>query len=122
MKNVIEMVVMQRQIVKHVISKFVTCKRFKAKTLVVPFAPLPKNRVYKVDPFQLTGINLSGPLFLKDGKKTWVVIFICAVYKACHFELVQSLSTEGFINALRRFIARRGRISVIYLLKLYRYK
>ncbi|GFS89836.1 DUF5641 domain-containing protein [Trichonephila clavipes] len=31
-----------------------------------------------------------------------------------HFELVQSLTTDTFIQALRRFIVRRGRISVLY--------
>lgn len=40
-----------------------------------------------------------------------VVIFTCATYRAVHFELVTSLSLEVFVKALRRFIARRGRIN-----------
>ncbi|UYV70147.1 hypothetical protein LAZ67_7001968, partial [Cordylochernes scorpioides] len=36
------------------------------------------------------------------------------IRRAIHLELVTSLSTEAFIQALRRFIARRGRPTVIY--------
>ncbi|XP_035204968.1 uncharacterized protein LOC118179916 [Stegodyphus dumicola] len=60
------------------------------------------------------GIDLCRPPFLKDKTKVWIVIFTCAVYRAVHLELVNNLSTEGFIYALRRFIARRERISTIY--------
>ncbi|GFU47204.1 integrase catalytic domain-containing protein [Trichonephila clavipes] len=34
--------------------------------------------------------------------------------KAVHLELITSLSTTDFIQAMRRFCARRGRISVMY--------
>ncbi|GBM67650.1 hypothetical protein AVEN_226020-1 [Araneus ventricosus] len=40
--------------------------------------------------------------------------FTCAVYRAVHLELVSSLSTESFMQALRRFWARRGRGSTLY--------
>ena len=42
------------------------------------------------------------------------MIFTCSVYRAVHFELVEAMSTEAFILALRRFFARRRRSSVIY--------
>lgn len=57
---------------------------------------------------------MAGSLFLKNGQKTWICLFTCAVYRAIHLELVKSLSTEGFLEALRRFIARRGRPSIIF--------
>ncbi|GFX68150.1 integrase catalytic domain-containing protein [Trichonephila clavipes] len=44
----------------------------------------------------------------------WIVLFTCAVFRAVHLELITSLSTTDFIQAMRRFIARRGRISVMY--------
>ncbi|XP_072761501.1 uncharacterized protein [Anoplolepis gracilipes] len=38
-----------------------------------------------------------------------------AVTRAVHFELVPDLNTTSFLNALKRFIARRGRCKVLYL-------
>jgi len=53
-------------------------------------------------------------MFLKDKQKAWFVVFTCSVYRAVHLELITSLSTEAFLQGLRRFIPRRGRPSVIY--------
>ncbi|GFS61776.1 integrase catalytic domain-containing protein [Trichonephila clavipes] len=64
--------------------------------------------------FQITGADLVGPLSLCGGSKAWIVIFTCAVYRAVHLELVSSLSTESFMQALRRFWARRERGSTLY--------
>lgn len=35
-------------------------------------------------------------------------MFVCMAIKAIHLEIVSDLSADGFIAALRRFIARRG--------------
>ncbi|XP_071648478.1 uncharacterized protein [Temnothorax longispinosus] len=59
-------------------------------------------------------MDYASPLFLKDGTKAWICLFTCAVYRAIHFELVTSLSTDSFMEAFRRFIARRGRPSTVY--------
>ncbi|XP_055927959.1 uncharacterized protein LOC129959161 [Argiope bruennichi] len=83
-------IIRAKSLVKQVLSECVICKRYKAKHLEVPFAPLPKDRVTQTKVFEVTGVE------------------------AVHFELVRSLTTDTFIQALRRFIARRGRISVLY--------
>ncbi|GFV20009.1 uncharacterized protein TNCV_1154101 [Trichonephila clavipes] len=62
----------------------------------------------------LGGLDLAGSLILKNGEKNWVLILTCAVYRTIHLELLTSVSTESFLLGLRRFIARRGRPSVIY--------
>lgn len=36
-------------------------------------------------------------------------MFICLFFNKVHLELVTSLSSEGFILALKRFISRRGK-------------
>ena len=41
------------------------------------------------------------------------VIFTCLTIRAVHIEVAHSLDTSSFINALRRFIARRGSPRVI---------
>ncbi|XP_055936883.1 uncharacterized protein LOC129966480 [Argiope bruennichi] len=72
-----------------------------------------ENRVKDAAVFQVTGVDMAGPLFLKD-KKSWVLIFTCAVYRAVHFELVTAASTDVFLMAFRRFVSSRGRCTTIY--------
>ncbi|XP_005097006.1 uncharacterized protein LOC101852173 [Aplysia californica] len=47
-------------------------------------------------------------------KKLYILMIACALTRAVHIELVDSLSVEDCILALRRFSARRGIPSVIY--------
>lgn len=103
-----------KRLVRGVIRKCVICRRYQAKPVEPPCAPLPQARVKCAAAFEITGIDMAGPLYLQSGDKVWIVLFTCAVYRAVHLELARSLSTECFLMALRRFIARRGRVQVIY--------
>ncbi len=103
-----------KKAVKSVVKKCTTCIRFARHPVTVPIAPLPENRVKNAKVFETTGIDLAGPLYLKNGEKQWNVIFTCAVMRAVHLELVSSVNTEEFILALCRFIYRRGRPSFIH--------
>jgi hypothetical protein len=51
---------------------------------------------------------------MKDGSKSWFVIFTCASFRCEHWELVNSLSTGAFLLALQKFICRRGRPVTVY--------
>ncbi|GFU76539.1 integrase catalytic domain-containing protein [Trichonephila clavipes] len=84
------------------------------KSLSSEPTPLPPDRVIDCAPFEIVGIDLAGPLFLKDGRKVWITLFTCAVYRAIHLELVNSLTSDTFLLALRCFITRRGRPRTIY--------
>ncbi|XP_035227368.1 uncharacterized protein LOC118199581 [Stegodyphus dumicola] len=53
-------------------------------------------------------------LELQHAGVSTLILYTCTIYRAIHLELVTSLSTETFIQSLRRFIARRGRPYVIY--------
>jgi len=46
--------------------------------------------------------------------KGYIAIFVCFVTMAVHTEVVTSLTTEAFLAALRRFIARRGKPQTLY--------
>ncbi|GFY61849.1 integrase catalytic domain-containing protein [Trichonephila inaurata madagascariensis] len=74
-----------------------------------------KDRVKDANVFDVTGIDLTGPLLQEDGGRgVDSALYTCAIYRAVHLELVSSLSTECFMLSLRRFIARRNRPEVIY--------
>lgn len=103
-----------RRAVQSVVRNCTRCKRYTSKRLESVPIPLPENRVRDASAFEVSGVDLAGPLFLKDGTKSWVVLLTCAVYRAVHLELVSSLSTDAFLEALRRFIARRGRPAIMY--------
>ena len=46
--------------------------------------------------------------------KAYVCIFVSLSVKAVHLELVSDLSTDAFIASLRRFVARRGKLILIW--------
>ncbi|GFX08510.1 integrase catalytic domain-containing protein [Trichonephila clavipes] len=107
-------IIRARKAIKNVLYNCIFCKRFKVKSLSNEPTPLPPDRVTDCAPFEIVGIDLAGPLFLKDGRKVWITLFTCVVYRAIHLELVNSLTSDAFLLALRCFIARRGRPRTIY--------
>ena len=78
--------------------------------------PWPKERVVEALPFEYTGLDYFGPLYIKQYangdkpiyKKVWVCLFTCMVVRAIHLELVEGMSADEFLLCLRRFMARRG--------------
>lgn len=103
-----------RRKVRSVVSKCVICKRYNVKRMESEKSPLPIERVRDAAVFEVVGIDLAGPLYLKGNKKAYVCLFTCAVYRAIHLELLSSLSTPTFIKGFCRFIARRGRPSDVF--------
>lgn len=83
----------------------------------VPFrsqeAPLPNFRITPTRPFSHVGLDYCGP-FLCDNRKTYILLFTCAVVRAVHLEVTPNMSAETTIRAFRRFIARRGKPILIY--------
>ena len=80
-------------------------------------ADLPHERVTPGEPpFTFVGVDYFGPFYVKRGRcmeKRYGDIFTCLTIRAVHTEVAHSLDTSSFINALRRFIARRGLPRVI---------
>ncbi|XP_057711992.1 uncharacterized protein LOC130929085 [Corythoichthys intestinalis] len=106
-----------RQLVKRVVSQCYICRKLKVKPAQQIMAPLPRDRVTESPPFEVTGVDFAGPLYVRSNtqpKKAYIALFTCAVTRAVHLELVSDQSTEHFLLALKRFIARRGLCKVIY--------
>ncbi|GFX88620.1 integrase_H2C2 domain-containing protein [Trichonephila clavipes] len=103
-----------QRVVRAILRQCIKCKRLTAGKVNPYPAPLPPDRIHRDAAFQITGADLAGPLSLRGASKAYIVVFTCAVYRAVLLELVSSLSTESFMQALRRFWARRGRVSTRY--------
>ncbi|XP_035218315.1 uncharacterized protein LOC118191603 [Stegodyphus dumicola] len=103
-----------RKTVRSIINQCTVCRRFSAKNLETCTGAPPEDRLREAAVFEICGVDLAGPVILKGNKKSWICLFTCAIYRAVHLELVESMSTESFLLALRRFIARRGRSRIIY--------
>ena len=101
-------------LVKRILRKCVVCRKVQGKPSTQFMADLPKERVVgELPPFSNTGVDYFGPfhvLKFRKYEKRYGVIFSCLTTRACHIEISFSHDTDSFINALRRFIARRGPI------------
>ena len=71
-----------RQAVGKVESNCVRCKCHTAKRLESTPVHLHEDQVKDAAVFEIVGVDLAGPLFLKDGTKAWIVLYTCAVYRA----------------------------------------
>ncbi|KAK3752530.1 hypothetical protein QZH41_005142 [Actinostola sp. cb2023] len=103
-------------VARHVLSKCVICRRSRGKPNQQKMADLPKERVTPAPPFTFTGVDYFGPYIIKTGRKEvkrYGALFTCLASRAVHIEIANSLETDSFIQALRRFIARRGPVRTI---------
>lgn len=104
--------------IRRILSKCVICRRLNAQPVSQQMADLPIGRVTPDEPpFTRVGVDCFGPFEVKSRRsvvKRYGVIFTCLAIRAVHIEVAASLDTDSFINALRRFIARRGQVLELY--------
>ncbi|KAK3106560.1 hypothetical protein FSP39_022546 [Pinctada imbricata] len=98
---------------KSVISKCAICKRYQSPPMTQKMANLPSERLEPDEPpFTRVGMDYFGPFELKRERssvKRYGVIFTCLNSRALHLEVAFSLDTDSCIDAIRKFIARRGK-------------
>ena len=100
--------------IKYVLRRCRICRKHQGGPYKMPLmSPWPKGKLSKSIPFKKTGLDYFGPLYVKQGagqdQKVWVCLFTCVVVRAIQLEMVNDLTAQEFIMALRRFIARRGK-------------
>ena len=103
--------------VRKVLNDCSVCKRRKVKPQPPLMASLPKDQLQVAPPFSKVGVDYFGPLMIKHSRKQekrYECLFTCLVTRAVHLEVARSLETDSFINALRKFVARRRPPSDIY--------
>lgn len=89
------------------------CRKFRGRTQDQKMSDLPFDRVDPAPPFSYCGVDYFGPFYIKEGRKElkrYGVIFTCFTSRAVHLEIANTLDTDSFINALRRFLCIRGPI------------
>lgn len=100
--------------IRKVLSKCVRCRRLNALPLYQQMAELPQERIIPDEPpLTRVGVDCFGPFEVKSRRsmvKRYGVLFTCLAIRAVHIEVASSLHTDSFINALRRFVARRGQV------------
>ena len=79
-------------------------------------ADLPEERLDASTTFTNVGFDYFGPFIVKIGRrneKRWCCLFTCLTMRAVHIEVVPKLDTDNCLNAIMRFIARRGKPNAI---------
>ena len=129
-------VIRSRQLVRSIVKSCFICRKYNPVRLKVQQAPIPGDRIIQTEPFEVIGVDFTGPLLVYQGipkikkdpelnlkmlsydgvpcKKMYICLYTCAVTRAVHLELTWDLTTESFINSFRRFTSTRGMVRVIY--------
>jgi hypothetical protein len=101
--------------VNAVISACTYCKKLLAKGETQLMGILPDTRIPDpnriVKPFEYLMIDGCGPFYIiVNGMnvKRYICVFTCMILRAVHLEVLVGIDTQSFLDALTRFIARRG--------------
>jgi hypothetical protein len=76
-------------------------------------ADLPSPRLSPCPPFTYVGADCFGPFLVKDNRKEikrYGVLFTCMASRAIHLEVLDDMTSDDVINAIRRLVAIRGPI------------
>ncbi|GFY69283.1 integrase catalytic domain-containing protein [Trichonephila inaurata madagascariensis] len=84
----------------------ITSRRLNSNPGNQVISPLPDVRVTD---FAVVGTDFAEPFFFKDSDaEQYILLITCTVTRSVRLELVGIMTTDIFLLALRRFIARRG--------------
>jgi len=101
-----------RQVVRRLLRQCVPCRKVMGKPYMVPESPpLPQARIKEGRPFEVTGVDFTGALYVKNHgieSKVYICLFTCGLSRAVHLEVVTDLSVEMFLQAFRRFTSKRS--------------
>ncbi|KAI7803965.1 hypothetical protein IRJ41_014094 [Triplophysa rosa] len=95
------------------IFKCVKCRKYRRPAEEQRMGDLPQDRMETTPPFTYAGIDCFGPIYIKDGRKElkrYGLLLTCLCSRAIHIEMIDDMTTDSFINALRAFIGIRGNV------------
>ena len=98
--------------VRRLLRKCVPGRKTSGKAYPIPESlPLPKHRTKEGKPFEVTSVDFTKALYVRDHgteSKAYICLFTCGLSRAVHLEVVQDISVETFLQAFRRFAARKS--------------
>ena len=105
-----------KRLINSVINSCIKCKKLRGRQQIQKMANLPVDRLTPAPPFSFVGLDVFGPWLVSARRtrggvansKRWTALFTCLTTRAIHIELIESMDSSSFINALRRFLALRG--------------
>ena len=105
-----------KRCISSLLHRCITCRKLRGKTEHQQMAALPAERLQVAPPFTYVGVDVFGPWDIVSRRtrggvsnsKRWAVMFSCMCSRAVHIEVIETMSSSSFINALRRFFAVRG--------------
>ena len=104
-------------VMKPMISTCIDCRKLRGKTCQQNISDLPEERLIEEPPFSYCGADMLEPFLVKEGRKIhkrhYGAMFISLRSCAVHIEATHDMTTDSFIQALRRLISRRGNIRII---------
>ncbi|CAA9997068.1 unnamed protein product, partial [Nesidiocoris tenuis] len=110
-----------RNVVQRLLASCTKCFSIKPTPFQPEMGHLPSGRTSSIYPFNQTGIDYAGPFDVSitghRGSRVfpiYLAVFVCFATKAIHLEPVMDLSTDGLLQALERFVSRRGTPAVIW--------
>ena len=90
------------------------CRLLDKKMAGQLMAPLPEFRLASSPVFNVTSMDLFGPLTIRDTvkkrtqMKIWGAIFTCASTRAVYLDITESYSTDSILQTIRKFATIRG--------------
>ena len=99
--------------VQSVIHRCVICRKLRRPMEEQKMADLPEDRIEPSPPFSYCGMDCFGPFIIKKGRKEYKrygLIITCLYCRGVHLEMLEDMTTDALINALRCFIAIRGAV------------
>ena len=111
-----------KRLIATMIEKCITCRRQRGRQLRQKMADLPQERLIPDAPFTHVGVDIFGHWLISHRHtrgsqaqaKRWAALFTCFTTRAIHIEVVESLDTSAFLNAVRRFMAVRGPVKKFF--------
>jgi Pao retrotransposon peptidase/Family of unknown function (DUF5641)/Protein of unknown function (DUF1759) len=103
-------------VVSSILRNCVVCKKIRGQRCKQVMGELPAERVEPSPPFTHVGLDCFGPYVVKDRRseiKRWGLLATCLYSRAIHLEVLDDMSTDSFLGALRRIISIRGPIKSI---------